>query len=188
LAKLKEHDIEIPLVPVVAVLEDLPIEESIHKGPDKLDVMTKNCNELKNNLAQLQSQLTQLQSNDPSGTVAPPEVKKSKHKNKKGKAKEVAEVDVTTVPTEEPLELTPEVVEPAAKEPLSLEATTCSAQIVEIIDEDEPKTNGELKEDETIITAEVAPIEVETTKITTAPHTDATDISSPPEPVIVAEK
>lgn len=80
--KLVECNIEIPVVdikdePQVLPAQDLEAPTEQEKGPDKLDVMLKNRDDLKENLAQLQGQLSELNVSESS--------KKSKaKKSKKG--------------------------------------------------------------------------------------------------------
>jgi Myosin-like coiled-coil protein len=124
LATFKDNGIEPPQVPASAIVDEVEVEDNTEKGPDKLDIMTKNCAELKSNLAKLQNQLADLQSTDPATPAANGEAKKAnKHKNKKGKGKETV-IEEAEQPTEVP-EL--------AEEVSSQEVTPCEPEIVEEI-------------------------------------------------------
>lgn len=88
---LKEHSIEIPVVKDVPKEADVvpPVEfEEPPKEPpsDKLDVMTKNCDQLKKNLAQLQGKLEAIATTEVEKEKAP---KKDKGKKKAKKDKKV---------------------------------------------------------------------------------------------------
>ncbi|XP_070504521.1 beta-taxilin-like isoform X2 [Chironomus tepperi] len=89
--KLVECSIEIPEVkdiPKEEVPQELPQELNLDKGPDKLDEMIKNRDELKKNLEQLQGQLSSvvLSPNQPAEPT-----KKSKSKKSKKNSKPVLE-------------------------------------------------------------------------------------------------
>ncbi|XP_063696356.1 alpha-taxilin [Culicoides brevitarsis] len=91
IAALKENKIEIPPMPEVppasANEKEPDYEAPASKGPDRLEVMTKNCAELKKNLAALQGQLTSIENENGENTenVATNNAKKGKQKNKKNK-------------------------------------------------------------------------------------------------------
>lgn len=95
LTSLKENNIEIPVIPEAPKetkieLPPEPVVEAPPKVDDtKLDLMTKNCDQLKKNLAQLQGQLANLQTAESEEAAKPAAVpatsKKEKSKNKKGK-------------------------------------------------------------------------------------------------------
>jgi chromosome segregation ATPase len=93
--KLTECNIEIPEVEITKddiVQPELPQEQEKEKGPDKLDEMIKNRDELKKNLAQLQGQLTDMTvSNGDQQGAKKPKAKKSK-KGGKGSS-EKASID-----------------------------------------------------------------------------------------------
>lgn len=91
---LKENNVEIPAVPEAPkdIKIDLPVEPIPVEAPvpdNKLDLMTKDCDELKKNLAQLQGKLESIASAECEETAAAvPEKtpnKKDKPRNRKGK-------------------------------------------------------------------------------------------------------
>lgn len=76
---LQDNNIDVPPTPQVPD-EPLPELPQLSFNDDKLNAMTKNCSELKENLAKLQSQLDASEKEEPQSAVNP---KKSKSKNKK---------------------------------------------------------------------------------------------------------
>lgn len=90
IATLKENKIDVPPMPEVTHEKEpeIPVVVAPPQGPDRLEIMTKNCAELKKNLAALQGQLSSIENG---GAVsnqenfAPNNTKKSKQKNKKNK-------------------------------------------------------------------------------------------------------
>lgn len=82
---LKVNNIERPPMP------ELPPEptdiEPPPKSADKLDIMSRNCSELKKSLAQLQGQMNALAAEKDKSDEPPAEVSRNKNKNKKNKSK-----------------------------------------------------------------------------------------------------
>uniref|UniRef100_A0A336M6Z4 CSON013095 protein n=1 Tax=Culicoides sonorensis TaxID=179676 RepID=A0A336M6Z4_CULSO len=90
IAALKENNIEIPPMPVVKHEKEpeMPVVVAPPQGPDRLEIMTKNCAELKKNLASLQGQLTSIENSGTENTEtsnSSTNNKKNKQKNKKNK-------------------------------------------------------------------------------------------------------
>lgn len=91
IAALKENKIEVPPMPEVPSEKEpeIPAVVAPPQGPDRLEIMTKNCAELKKNLAALQGQLSSIensgdQTTDSSNSTSN-NTKKGKQKNKKNK-------------------------------------------------------------------------------------------------------
>lgn len=102
IAALKENKIEVPPMPEVPPEKEPEIPPVVvaPQGPDRLDIMTKNCAELKKNLAALQGQLTNIENNGDQNTDTTTNntnnshnAKKGKQKNKKNKSGKSAEVE-----------------------------------------------------------------------------------------------
>lgn len=95
-SKLVESNIDIPVVvdiPKEEVPQEVPAQESnLDKGPDKLDEMIKNRDELKKNLEQLQGQLSSI-ALSPNPSTEP--TKKSKSKKSKKNSKLANDNEVT---------------------------------------------------------------------------------------------
>lgn len=96
--KLVEMNIEIPVVEdaskeIVPTFVDPDAKKPNEKSPEELDAMTKNCDELKKNLAQLQGQLSAL-AEEPIAKVAAKKADKTKaKKNKKAGNKAVETIE-----------------------------------------------------------------------------------------------
>lgn len=96
--KLVEMNIEIPVVEdaskeIVPTFVDSDAKKPNEKSPEELDAMTKNCDELKKNLAQLQGQLNAL-AEEPIAKVAAKKADKTKaKKNKKAGNKTVETIE-----------------------------------------------------------------------------------------------
>ncbi|CAO1412179.1 unnamed protein product [Diamesa serratosioi] len=94
--KLVEMNIEIPVVEdaskeIVPTFIDPDIKKSNEKSPEELDAMTKNCDELKKNLAQLQGQLSAL-AEEPIAKVAAKKADKTKAKKNKKASNKTPEI------------------------------------------------------------------------------------------------
>lgn len=96
--KLVEMNIEIPVVEdaskeIVPTFVDTDAKKPNEKSPEELDAMTKNCDELKKNLAQLQGQLSAL-AEEPIAKAAAKKADKTKaKKNKKAVNKTVETIE-----------------------------------------------------------------------------------------------
>lgn len=96
--KLVEMNIEIPVVEdaskeIVPTFIDSDVKKPNEKSPEELDAITKNCDELKKNLAQLQGQLSAL-AEEPIAKVGAKKADKTKSKkNKKAGNKTVETID-----------------------------------------------------------------------------------------------
>lgn len=96
--KLVEMNIEIPVVEdaskeIVPTFVDTDAKKPNEKSPEELDAMTKNCDELKKNLAQLQGQLSAL-AEEPIAKAAAKKADKTKaKKNKKAGNKTVETIE-----------------------------------------------------------------------------------------------
>ena len=96
--KLVEMNIEIPIVEdaskeIVPTFVDPDAKKPNEKSPEELDAMTKNCDELKKNLAQLQGQLSAL-AEEPIAKAAAKKADKTKaKKNKKAGNKTVETIE-----------------------------------------------------------------------------------------------
>lgn len=92
---LKEHNIERPAMP------ELPPEpkdiEPPPKQTDKLDIMSRNCDELKRTLAQLQNQMVALEKDKVDEKPVATNKKASKNKKSKSKSESKANVNKSTV-------------------------------------------------------------------------------------------
>ena len=93
--KLVEMNIEIPVVEdaskeIVPTFVDPDAKKPNEKSPEELDAMTKNCDELKKNLAQLQGQLSAL-AEEPVAKAAAKKADKTKAKKNKKAGNKAAE-------------------------------------------------------------------------------------------------
>jgi hypothetical protein len=115
---LKENSIEIPVVQELPKEADVapPEEPEPQKEikSNKLDVMTKSCDQLKKNLAQLQGQLESMSTTD---VVKPAKKEKGKKKGKKDKNHEPEEKLEKPENHEEKLENPEEIADEKSKEP-----------------------------------------------------------------------
>ncbi|XP_055593709.1 alpha-taxilin [Uranotaenia lowii] len=110
-AALQENNVEIP--PVEEVPYTIPEPEPLPVAPkkeDKLEIMTKNCSALKENLAALQGQLSAMQSKGSEGTEKSSEPqpttnggKKNKKDKKGGKGAATSEPQKNDTEESEPL-------------------------------------------------------------------------------------
>lgn len=94
IAALKDNNIEIPPMPEVPVEKEpvtIELAPTTTQGPDKLDIMTKNCAELKQNLAALQGQLKDIEQTGNNNTNQSQGESNSKKKDKKAKKKKNAQ-------------------------------------------------------------------------------------------------
>lgn len=96
--KLVEMNIEIPVVEdaskeIVPTFVDSDAKKSNEKSPEELDAMTKNCDELKKNLAQLQGQLSALAEEPIAKVTAKKSDKTKAKKNKKAGNKTVETIE-----------------------------------------------------------------------------------------------
>lgn len=137
--KLVEMNIEIPVVEdaskeIVPTFVDPDAKKPNEKSPEELDAMTKNCDELKKNLAQLQGQLSAL-AEEPVAKAAAKKADKTKaKKNKKAgnKAAETIENGEASVEVEvndkQEAELTVTVIE-------NIEPSSAPAPAIKVIDD-----------------------------------------------------
>lgn len=173
---LKANDIERPAMP------ELPPEptdiEPPPKSADKLDMMTQNCKELKETLAQLQGQLNAIEKDDKqkgknTSAATASENKKSKSKKNKSKGGKNADESQSKGTDKE-------------AEVVSIDAANVVSTDENAVISDENKTGEESKTDEVITDSkDNSPLEIEVSNKVDDSNTKP-DTSSP-EQVAVAE-
>lgn len=185
---LKVNNIDRPVMP------ELPPEptdiEPPPKPTDKLDMMTQNCKELKETLAQLQGQLNAIEKDDKQkGKTAPapaaaPESKKSKSKKNKaknGKNTDESQPKQTGKETEANVaEVVPVEVIPTEIFPAEVVSTDENASIP-----DETKTDDSQNAQVETDTKDDNPVDVEVSNKEDASNTESNSPST--EQVILAE-
>lgn len=146
IAALKENKIEIPPMPEVPPEKEPEIPAIVAKSqdPDRLDIMTKNCAELKRNLAALQGQLSSIENSgeqnvDNSTSSNTKKGKQKNKKNKNGKTNDVSKEmpSVESVVSETPSDPVPENSTVVTTEESSIKDTTTE------ITPSEPETSTE---------------------------------------------
>jgi len=160
IATLKENNIEIPPMPEAPPAEKEPeLPEIIeNKGPDKLDLMTKSCAELKQNLAALQGQLNDY-SLDGEAPKKPSNNKKGKRNKKHDKSSEPEKVEVekngsekteieqSKIEGNEPEKVESENVEPEKVETENVEPEKVKLETIEPVNSEPEKTEPEINEE-----------------------------------------
>lgn len=133
IAALKENNIEIPPMPEVPAEKEPEVAAlAPSQGPDKLELMTRSCAELKQNLAALQGQLKDIEQSGPptTATAAPENAKKNKKAKKKKNAQEAAKAGSPDAP-ESTKSGSPDIVDDAPVVALSQDASSSQAQAID---------------------------------------------------------